>query len=252
MSSSEQDEIRRLKSQIAALEELLSVQERTVLEQSQRLEQALAQAIDATRAKTVLLAAVEQSPSSVVITDVRGNIEYVNPEFIELTGYPLEEVLGKNPRILKSGEHSAEMYEQLWRTITAGGDWRGEFHNRKKNGELYLESAVISPIRNAQGVITHFVAVKEDITKRRRAEEALREREELFSDSLSERSVRHDVSGGGHRNLAGERPFLSDAGILGAGSAGKFMAESYPPGRLGHFAAGPGPNASWPGSYSGY
>ena len=103
MSNSEQDEIRRLKSQIAVLEELLSVQERTVLEQSERLEQALTQAIDATRAKTELLAAVEQSPSSVIITDLRGNIEYVNPKFTELTGYTLEEALGKNPRILKSG-----------------------------------------------------------------------------------------------------------------------------------------------------
>ena len=180
MSNTEQDEIRRLKSQIAVLEELLSVQERTVLEQSERLEQALTQAIDATRAKTELLAAVEQSPASVVITDVRGNIEYVNPKFTELTGYTLEEALGKNPRILKSGECPAEMYEQLWRTITSGGEWRGEFHNKKKNGELYWESAVISPIRNAQGVITHFLAVKEDITDRKRAAEALRESEELF------------------------------------------------------------------------
>jgi len=165
MSNREQGEIRRLKSHIAVLEELLSVQERTVIEQSERLEQALTQAIGATAAKTELLAAVEQSPASVVITDVCGNIEYVNPKFTELTGYTLEEALGKNPRILKSGESPAEMYEQLWRTITSGGDWRGEFHNKKKNGELYLESAVISPIRDAQGAITHFVAVKEDITQ---------------------------------------------------------------------------------------
>jgi PAS domain S-box-containing protein len=165
MSNSEKDEIRRLKSHVAVLEELLSVQERTVLGQSERLEQALTQAIDVNRAKTELLAAVEQSPSSVVIADLRGKIEYVNPKFTELTGYTLEETLGKNPRILKSGKHSVEIYEQLWRTITSGGDWRGEFHNKKKNGELYLESAVISPIRDAQGAITHFVAVKEDITQ---------------------------------------------------------------------------------------
>jgi PAS domain S-box-containing protein len=117
--------------------------------------------------------AVEQSPGSVVITDRGGNIEYVNPKFVQLTGYTLEEALGKNPRILKSGEHRAEMYEQLWRTILSGGEWRGEFHNKKKNGELFWESVAISPIRNAEGAITHFLAVKEDITERKRAEEAL-------------------------------------------------------------------------------
>src|ERR1019366_8468378 len=180
MSNSEQDEIRRLKSQIAVLEELLSVQERTALEQSERLEQALTQAIDATRAKTELLAAVEQSTSSVIITGLRGNIEYVNPKFTELTGYTLEEALGKNPRILKSGDSPAEMYEQLWQTITSGGEWRGEFHNKKKNGELYWESAVISAIRNAQGVMTKFLAVKEDITERKQAEAALTEEKQLL------------------------------------------------------------------------
>jgi PAS domain S-box-containing protein len=122
--------------------------------------------------------AVEQSPASVVITDLTGKIEYVNPKFVRLTGYTLDEALGKNPRILNSGEHHAEMYEQLWRTITSGSEWRGEFHNKKKNGELYWEYAVISPIRNAEGAITHFLAVKEDITERKRADEALRESEE--------------------------------------------------------------------------
>jgi PAS domain S-box-containing protein len=117
-----------------------------------------------------LSCAVEQSPASVVITDLGGNIEYVNPKFVALTGYTKEEALGKNPRILNSGEHRAEMYEQLWRTIISGGEWNGEFHNKKKNGELYWESAVISPIRNAEGVITHFLAVKEDITERKQAE----------------------------------------------------------------------------------
>jgi PAS domain S-box-containing protein len=123
--------------------------------------------------------AVEQSPASVVITNLSGNIEYVNPKFLRLTGFTMEEALGKNPRILKSGELRAEVYEQLWQTITSGGEWRGEFHNKKKNGELYWESAVISPIRNADGVITHFVAVKEDITERKRAEAALKEERHL-------------------------------------------------------------------------
>ena len=119
--------------------------------------------------------ATEQSPCSVVITDTKGNIEYVNPKFSKTTGYTPEEAIGQNPRILKSGEKPPEEYKCLWDTITSGEEWRGEFHNKKKNGELYWEYASISPIRNSEGVITHFLAVKEDITERKRAEEELRE-----------------------------------------------------------------------------
>jgi len=114
--------------------------------------------------------AVEQSPVSIVITDTNGAIEYVNPKFMQLTGYSHEEIIGKNPRILKSGETPAEEYKRLWEIITSGGEWQGEFHNKKKNGELYWESAVISPITNERGVITRFLAVKEDITERKYAE----------------------------------------------------------------------------------
>ncbi|TAK97870.1 MAG: PAS domain S-box protein, partial [Verrucomicrobia bacterium] len=114
--------------------------------------------------------AVEQSPASIVITDRNGNIEYVNPKFTEITGYALDEVRGKNPRLLKSGETSPEEYRRLWQTISAGREWRGEFHNRKKNGEQFWEFASISPIVDEGGNITHFLAVKEDITARKRAE----------------------------------------------------------------------------------
>jgi PAS domain S-box-containing protein len=124
--------------------------------------------------------AVEQSPVSVVITDLNGNIEYVNPKFSRLTGYSFEEVLGKNPRVLKSGETPAEEYTRLWETITAGDEWRGEFHNRKKNGELYWETASISPIRDSQGVITHFLAVKEDTTEKKKVEDELKSERHLF------------------------------------------------------------------------
>lgn len=116
---------------------------------------------------------VEQSPCTIVITDRDGNIEYINPRFIQLTGYTSEEVIGKNPRILKSGETPPEEYKRLWDTITSGRAWHGEFHNRKKNGELYWESASISPISDSQGVITHFVAIKEDITEHKLAERRL-------------------------------------------------------------------------------
>ncbi|MBI4799471.1 MAG: PAS domain S-box protein, partial [Desulfarculus sp.] len=116
--------------------------------------------------------AVEQSPASVVITDLKGSIEYVNPKFGEVTGFGLEEALGQNPRILKSGLMPPEVYAQMWRALDQDGEWRGELLNRKKNGELYWEFASISAIKDPQGQVTHYLAVKEDITQRKLAQEA--------------------------------------------------------------------------------
>lgn len=118
--------------------------------------------------------AVEQSPNCVVITDRTGAIEYVNPSFSVLTGYSFEDVRGQNPRVLKSGEQPAEFYKDLWETISSGREWRGEFHNKKKNGDLYWEFASISPVRNTNGEITHFIAIKDNITARKEAEEKIR------------------------------------------------------------------------------
>ncbi len=120
--------------------------------------------------------AVEQSPSVVLITNKQGLIEYVNPKFTEVSGYSYSEVIGKNPRLLKSGETTSEEYADLWQTVAAGGEWRGEFHNRKKSGELYWESAAISGIRDADGALTHFLAVKEDITEQKRLEKEVETR----------------------------------------------------------------------------
>ncbi len=117
--------------------------------------------------------AVEQSPSVLVIADAQGSVEYVNPKFTLITGYTAEEVVGQNPRVLKSGFHPAEFYEELWHTILSGKEWRGEFRNKKKNGELYWEQASISPVRDERGVIAHFVKVAEDITERKEMEKAL-------------------------------------------------------------------------------
>ncbi|MEA3306827.1 MAG: PAS domain S-box protein, partial [Elusimicrobiota bacterium] len=110
---------------------------------------------------------------SMVITDIEGYIEYVNPKFCEVTGYSYEEVMGQNPRVLKSGEQSVEVYKDLWNTIKKGKSWKGEFHNKKKNGELYWESAVISGIKDKNRNVIKFIAIKEDITDAKRIKNEL-------------------------------------------------------------------------------
>lgn len=124
--------------------------------------------------------AVEQSPASVVITNLLGEIEYVNPKFSAVTGYSFDEAIGQNPRLLKSGSQSDELYRDMWTKISSGQEWQGEFHNRTKDGTFYWESASISPIFGDNGRISHFLAVKEDITRRKEAEaEVERSRAEL-------------------------------------------------------------------------
>lgn len=120
--------------------------------------------------------AIEGSPAMVVITDRAGSIEYINPCFTETTGYTAEEVLGENPRILKSGKQAEEFFKELWDTILSGNTWRGEFLNQIKSGELQWHSAVISPIRDPKGNITHFVSIQENITERKKTDDTLQER----------------------------------------------------------------------------
>lgn len=114
--------------------------------------------------------AVEQSPIPIVITDSQGTIEYVNPEFSEMTGYSSEEAIGANPRILKSGTHTEEHYKEMWQTISSGEQWQGELCNRNKSGEIFWEFGYISPLKNNKGQITNYIAFKEDITEKRKAE----------------------------------------------------------------------------------
>ena len=114
----------------------------------------------------VLRTAIEQTDSTIVITDTKGTIEYANPAFESSSGYTSAEAIGRTPRILNSGEQSRSFYQQLWLTITSGNPWQGQFHNRRKDGGLYWESAIISPVRNASGEIAHYIAVKEDISHR--------------------------------------------------------------------------------------
>lgn len=142
--------------------------------------------------------AVEQSPTLIVITNIKGGIEYVNPKFTEITGYSLEEVIGKNPRLLKSGYTSASEYKKLWKTIANGKEWRGEFHNKRKDGTLYWEEASISSIKNSEGNITHYLAVKTDITEKKKiiddyiiAKEKAEESDRLKSAFLA--NISHEI-----------------------------------------------------------
>lgn len=128
--------------------------------------------------------AVEHSPAAIVITDVNAVIEYVNPKFYQLTGFTPEEVLGRTPKILQSGLTPAETYQALWETLMAGEEWHGEFHDRKKNGQIYWCLQSISPVKNESGEITHFVSVTEDISERKHSESVIRHL--AFYDPLTE------------------------------------------------------------------
>lgn len=119
-------------------------------------------------------AALEAAANGMVITDTKGRIQWVNPAFTRLTGYSAAEALGQNPRILKSGVHSQPFYKRMWDTILSGQIWAGEVYNRRKDGSIYPEEMTITPIRSPEGEITHFVAVKQDVTERKQREEQLR------------------------------------------------------------------------------
>jgi len=121
-----------------------------------------------------LVAAVEQSAVAIVITGTSGEIQYVNPAFTLMTGYSREEAVGQNPRVLKSGRQSAGFYKELWDTIVSGRVWHGELINRRKDGTFYTEDMKIAPVRDSAGEIVSYIAIKQDVTERRAAEEAQR------------------------------------------------------------------------------
>lgn len=130
-----------------------------------------------------LTKAVEQSPSMVIITRLNGDIEYINPRFEQITGYTLQELQGKNPRVLKSGETRQESYSKMYQHLAEGHTWRAEFHNRKKNGQMYWASCSISPLRDEDGNMTHYIGVSEDITAQKEAEKQLQEANRQLQDS---------------------------------------------------------------------
>lgn len=150
--------------------------------------------IDITDRKTaeerlrVLSRAIEESPESIVITNIRAEIEYVNPAFTRKSGYAMDEVLGRNPRVLHSGKTPPETYLSLWQTLARDEPWTGEFHNRNKNGDEYLERAKIAPIHDGAGRVSHYIAIKEDITEQRRMMEELAKYREQLEQLVEQRT----------------------------------------------------------------
>ena len=142
----------------------------------------------------ILAQSVEQSPALVMITDLNANIEYVNRKFVETTGYSLEDVIGSNPRVLKSGKIPTKIYDELWEKLTNGKEWRGEFHNKKKNGDFYWELAFITPIKNEMGKISHYLAIKEDITDRKELELQLIQSQKMESVGTLAGGISHDFN----------------------------------------------------------
>lgn len=135
--------------------------------------------------------AIKHNPASIIITGPNGNVQEVNPKFEELTGYTQDEIRGKNLRILKSGTHSKKFYENLWGTLTSGKEWHGVFHNKKKNGDLYWEKASISPVFDDSGAIIQYIAVKEDITEQKMADEAQKKAHQKLEAQFKEINKLH-------------------------------------------------------------
>lgn len=138
--------------------------------------------------------AIEQNPASIMITNPEGTIEYVNPKFCKLTGYESEEIIGRNPRILKSGKTTQDTYKELWDTITSGSQWHGVLCNKKKNGDFYWEDTIICPIFDESGKISHFLALKEDITERKLLEKQLVQAQRLESIGRLAGGIAHDFN----------------------------------------------------------
>ncbi|MDP3581249.1 MAG: PAS domain S-box protein, partial [Ignavibacteria bacterium] len=146
--------------------------------------------------------AVEQNPVSILITDAKGNIEYVNKKFVHMTGFTLKEVIHKNPRILQSGFTSRELYQDLWQAISEGRVWKGEFQNKKKDGSYYWQLMILSPLRDENGNIVNYLAVQQDVTNRKVLEEELRKYREQLEELVEKRTNELRVSEEKFRTLA--------------------------------------------------
>ena len=168
----------------------------------------------------LLARAVESTSDSIVITDLSGSIEYVNPHFEKLTGYTRAEVYGKNPRVLQSGRQPKEFYAELWRTLKSGGVWKGRFINRRKDGTLYTEEATIAPVHDAHGIPQKYVAVKRDVTRLEELESQLRQAQKMEAVGQLAGGIAHDLNNvlqvvtlASHLALTSNDPEFKDARI---------------------------------------
>ena len=170
---------------------------------------------EAQREQLKLLRALEQSRASVVITDTDGIIEYVNPYFCQISGYSAEEAIGENPRVLRSGHHSEDYYRDLWETISGGATWRGELHNRHKEGTFFWEDATITPVRNRGGEVINYIAIKEDITQRKALEEELSQYRQHLEELVDARTA--ELQQAQERLMQSAK--LSSLAVMGTGMA---------------------------------
>lgn len=142
----------------------------------------------------LLTTAMFHAAESIEITDVQGRIEYVNPAYEKITGYTLAEIMGQSPSILKSGKHDVDFYREMWATLKRGEVWSGHFVNRKKDGSLFEEEGTISPVRDRQGNVTHYVAVKRDVTEQREMERQLRQSQKMEAIGTLAGGIAHDFN----------------------------------------------------------
>ena len=191
-------ELNRIKQELESYQtqlELLVEARTTALKQAnQNLTEEIAQKTKMQKRQNRLITAIESAVESIVLTSPAGKIFYVNPAFEQLTGYSRREVLRKTPRLVKSGLHDEPFYRNLWQTITAGEVWSGRFTNKKKDGTFYQEDSTISPVKNDQGKILSFVAVKKDITKELELEKQLQQAQKLESISILAAGMAHEIN----------------------------------------------------------
>jgi PAS domain S-box-containing protein len=192
------DELKKIKGQLEKQQRELekTVAERTaaLLELNRQLSGEIEQKTRIQEKQTRLIAAMENTVEAIVITDVKGSIIYANPAFSKITGYSIDEVMGKNPRILKSGYHDDEFYRDFWKTIKSGRVWGGRFKNKKKDGTLYYEDSSVSSAKNSKGAIVNFIAVKRDVTKELEMERQLRQAQKLQSIGQLAAGIAHEIN----------------------------------------------------------